>query len=107
MYACNAIIRSFLATPLINGTPGEEPLTLWHVLQSLAKYSPYSGSPSKFRISADNSTSSECTKPENNPKISTVEIKRDVSMSQFAKEKFQISIDELESEREAVKHLLK
>ena len=36
-----------------------------------------------------------------------VEIKRDVSMSQFAKEKFQISIDELESEREAVKHLLK
>ena len=37
----------------------------------------------------------------------SVEIKRDVSMSQFAKEEFQISIDELESEREAVKHLLK
>jgi malate dehydrogenase len=37
----------------------------------------------------------------------SVEIKRDVSMSQFAKEKFQISLDELESEREAVKHLLK
>ncbi|MDB4856544.1 malate dehydrogenase [Gammaproteobacteria bacterium] len=37
----------------------------------------------------------------------SVEIKRDVSMSQFAKDKFQISIDELESEREAVKHLLK
>ena len=37
----------------------------------------------------------------------SVEIKRDVGMSQFAKEKFQISIDELESEREAVKHLLK
>jgi malate dehydrogenase len=37
----------------------------------------------------------------------SVEIKRDVSISQFAKEKFQISIDELESEREAVKHLLK
>ena len=37
----------------------------------------------------------------------SVEIKRDVSMSQFAKEKFQISINELESEREAVKHLLK
>ena len=37
----------------------------------------------------------------------SVEIKRDVSMSEFAKEKFQISIDELESEREAVKHLLK
>ena len=37
----------------------------------------------------------------------SIEIKRDVSMSQFAKEKFQISIDELESEREAVKHLLK
>ena len=37
----------------------------------------------------------------------SVEIKRDVSMSQFAKEKFQISIDELESEREAVKHLLR
>ena len=36
----------------------------------------------------------------------SIEIKRDVSMSQFAKEKFQISIDELESEREAVKHLL-
>jgi hypothetical protein len=28
-------------------------------------------------------------------------------MSEFAKQKFQISIDELESEREAVKHLLK
>lgn len=37
----------------------------------------------------------------------SIEIKRDVSMSQFAKEKFQISVDELESEREAVKHLLK
>ena len=37
----------------------------------------------------------------------SVEIKRDISMSEFAKEKFQISIDELESEREAVKHLLK
>ena len=72
LYACNAIIKSFLSTPLISGTPGEEPLTLWHVLQSLAKYSPYSGSPSKFRISADNSTSSECTKPENNPKINLI-----------------------------------
>jgi len=37
----------------------------------------------------------------------TVEIKRDQSLSEFAKQKFQISIDELESEREAVKHLLK
>jgi malate dehydrogenase len=37
----------------------------------------------------------------------SVEIKRDITMSEFAKEKFQISIDELESEREAVKHLLK
>ena len=37
----------------------------------------------------------------------SVEIKRDISMSEFAKKKFQISIDELESEREAVKHLLK
>jgi malate dehydrogenase len=37
----------------------------------------------------------------------TIEIKRDLSLSEFAKQKFQISIDELESEREAVKHLLK
>jgi len=37
----------------------------------------------------------------------SVEIKRDITMSEFAKERFQISIDELESEREAVKHLLK
>ena len=37
----------------------------------------------------------------------SVEIKRDIGMSEFAKKKFQISIDELESEREAVKHLLK
>jgi malate dehydrogenase len=37
----------------------------------------------------------------------TIEIKRDLVMSEFAKQKFQISIDELESEREAVKHLLK
>ena len=37
----------------------------------------------------------------------SVEIKRDVAMSEFAKQRFQISIDELESEREAVKHLLK
>ena len=37
----------------------------------------------------------------------SVEIKRDINMSEFAKKKFQISIDELESEREAVKHLLK
>ncbi len=37
----------------------------------------------------------------------TIEIKRDQSLSEFAKQKFQISIDELESEREAVKHLLK
>ena len=37
----------------------------------------------------------------------TVEIKRDQSLSEFAKQKFQISIDELESEREAVKYLLK
>ena len=36
-----------------------------------------------------------------------IEIKRDQSLSEFAKQKFQISIDELESEREAVKHLLK
>ena len=37
----------------------------------------------------------------------TIEIKRDLVMSEYAKQKFQISIDELESEREAVKHLLK
>jgi malate dehydrogenase len=36
-----------------------------------------------------------------------VQIKRDVTLSEFAKSKFQQSIDELESEREAVKHLLK
>ena len=37
----------------------------------------------------------------------TIEIKRDVSLSDFAKSKFKISIDELISEREAVKHLMK
>ena len=37
----------------------------------------------------------------------TVEIKRDIVLSDFAMEKFKISIDELSSEREAVKHLLK
>ena len=37
----------------------------------------------------------------------SVEIKRDVVLSDYAKEKFQISIDELSSEREAVKHLMK
>ena len=36
-----------------------------------------------------------------------VEIKRDIVLSDFAMEKFKISIDELSSEREAVKHLLK
>ena len=37
----------------------------------------------------------------------SVEIKRDLFLSDYAKEKFQISIDELSSEREAVKHLMK
>ena len=37
----------------------------------------------------------------------TIEIKRDISLSDFAKSKFKISIDELISEREAVKHLIK
>ena len=37
----------------------------------------------------------------------TVEIKRDVTLSEFAKSKFQQSIDELISEKEAVKNLLK
>lgn len=37
----------------------------------------------------------------------SVEIKRDLVLSDYAKEKFQISIDELSSEREAVKHLMK
>ena len=37
----------------------------------------------------------------------SIEIKRDISLSEFAKSKFKISIDELLSEREAVKHLLK
>ena len=37
----------------------------------------------------------------------SVEIKRDISLSDFAKERFQLSIDELSSEREAVKHLMK
>ena len=36
----------------------------------------------------------------------SVEIIRDMPLSEFAKTKFAISIDELESEREAVKHLL-
>ena len=36
----------------------------------------------------------------------SVEIIRDMTLSEFAKTKFAISIDELESEREAVKHLL-
>ena len=40
-------------------------------------------------------------------KDGSVEIKRDIVLSDFAKEKFNISIDELSSEREAVKHLLK
>ena len=37
----------------------------------------------------------------------TVEIKRDVTLSEFAKSKFQLSIDELTSEKEAVKNLLR
>ena len=37
----------------------------------------------------------------------SVEIKRDIVLSDFAKEKFQLSIDELSSEREAVQHLMK
>jgi malate dehydrogenase len=37
----------------------------------------------------------------------TVEIKRDITLSDFAKSKFQISIDELLEEKEAVKHLMK
>jgi malate dehydrogenase len=36
----------------------------------------------------------------------TIEIKRDISLSDFAKSKFKISIDELLSEKEAVKHLM-
>ena len=37
----------------------------------------------------------------------TVDIKRDMALSDFAKSKFQISIDELLEEKEAVKHLMK
>ena len=37
----------------------------------------------------------------------SIEIKRDLVLSEFARNKFNISIKELESEREAVKHLLK
>ena len=37
----------------------------------------------------------------------TIEIKRDISLSDFGKSKFKISIDELISERKAVKHLMK
>ena len=37
----------------------------------------------------------------------TVDIKRDIALSDFAKSKFQISIDELLEEKEAVKHLMK
>lgn len=36
-----------------------------------------------------------------------VSIKKDLELSDFAKQKFQISIDELSSEREAVEHLMK
>jgi len=36
----------------------------------------------------------------------TIEIKRDISLSDFAKSKFQISIDELLSEKDAIKHLM-
>ena len=37
----------------------------------------------------------------------TVDIKRDIALSDFAKAKFQVSIDELLSEKDAVKHLMK
>ena len=37
----------------------------------------------------------------------TIEIKRDIALSDFAKSKFQISIDELLEEKEAVSHLMK
>ena len=37
----------------------------------------------------------------------SIEIKRDLSLSNFAKERIQISVDELLSEKEAVKHLMK
>ena len=37
----------------------------------------------------------------------TIEIKRDITLSDFAKSKFQISIDELLEEKQAVKHLMK
>ena len=37
----------------------------------------------------------------------TVDIKRDIVLSDFAKAKFQVSIDELLSEKDAVKHLMK
>ena len=35
-----------------------------------------------------------------------VDIKRDIALSDFAKSKFQVSIDELLEEKEAVKHLM-
>ena len=37
----------------------------------------------------------------------SIEIKRDLSLSNFAKKRIQISVDELLSEKEAVKHLMK
>lgn len=37
----------------------------------------------------------------------SIEIKRDLALSDFAKSKFQISIDELLAEKDAVKHLMK
>ena len=37
----------------------------------------------------------------------SIEIKNDIALSEFAKSKFQISIDELLEEKEAVKHLMK
>ena len=36
-----------------------------------------------------------------------VTIKKDLELSDFAKQKFQVSIDELISERQAVEHLMK
>ena len=37
----------------------------------------------------------------------SIEIRRDIALSEFAKSKFQLSIEELLSEKEAVKHLMK
>ena len=48
-----------------------------------------------------------CGYPLITQKDGSVDIKRDIVLSDFAKSKFKISIDELLAEKEAIKHLMK